>query len=77
MPMKLADTAGVGIIGSAHRGGESAVTGDGDPGGGGGCGDLGGSDCTGEDEGDDCCANDDFHDFSYPYELMEAMVRMN
>jgi hypothetical protein len=45
------DTAGIRIIGSAHRNRERTVAGDGDLGAGGGGRDLGGGESTGDNEG--------------------------
>lgn len=46
------DSAGIRIVGRAHRNGESAVVGDGDLGAGGGSGgDLAGGESTSDDEG--------------------------
>src|SRR5579859_1521212 len=60
--VRLAHSAAVGIIRSAHGNRQRTGLGGGDGVlAGGGRGGLCGGDCTGEDQGDDSCANDVLH----------------
>ena len=57
----LSHTAGIGVVGRAHRNRQHAGACGSDLILSGGGGDLGGSNCSGEDEDDDGGANDVFH----------------